>query len=762
MAAGLLNGLSVVELDVGPSLTMALAGKLLADLGADVTRVRLRETVPAPRAESAEWELMLALVAEGKREVPLRGADVAVDPEVVGLVRGADIVLAPPDWTCPEVHLDAAAVAELNPTAVYGVAVPFDVDAESRSWRSSDLVLQALGGMLTTTGQPGEPPTKIGARVADHLGALYLAIGCLAGYLRRLRTGAGRQVLVSLVDALVSSLNNFVAEYRGKGHLPGPLGNRHLASSPWNLYPAADGYVMICLITDRQWDELAILMGRAELAGSPEFHGQHNRRPRADELDALVSSWTRTQTVADVLAALSDRGVPCGDIAHVDEVLVDGSLVDRGLLRHLPDGRLGLGPLVRIDETVPGGGVVRDPVRAAAPDGVGPLAGIRVTEIGVAAAGPVGGRILANLGAEVIKIEPAGGEVGRRVPPVVGSTSAVFHLNSSDKRSLCVELTSEPGRSIAQRVMLNSDVVHENLAPGRLASWGLNFTDVSKQNPGLIWTSVTGFGQASAGRRVRAYDTVVQAASGLMSITGFPDSIPTKAGISLSDFFGGVAGALATIAGLTARELDRSQGRPLISRHLDVAMYDVTVWTTLASWPQVLLHGERPIRRGNQDRYEKWQDVLACRDGAVALTLHDDADVARAHRLVISRETSDDPGPVADIASALATWVARRTVADAVSDLRGVGLAVAPLRTVVDLLGDEALSRRAVLTTSVHPVDGDVAVIGTPLRFSDVAIHVPSPAPALGSNTREILRDVARFTPEEVEQLLRHPAVLQP
>jgi crotonobetainyl-CoA:carnitine CoA-transferase CaiB-like acyl-CoA transferase len=705
----MLSGLRVVELETGPSRVTSLTGKLLADAGARV--VVVRDT-------------------GGTREAALdHGKGIGTETDVAE----ADIVLAPP------AHDGYAAVAAVNPTAVYGVA-----DAFGDGTRASDFVLQAVGGMLSTTGQPGEPPTRVGVRVGDHLGALYLAVGVLAGHAHRQRTGRGCRVDVTLTDALVSSLNNFVAEYTGKGHLPPPLGNRHLASSPWNLYHAADGDVVICLITDRQWDSLAAIMGHDDLVGRPEFHGQHNRRPRADEIDALVSAWTRDRAVADILAVLSPRGIPCGDIAHLDEVLADPSLYEWGLLRRTDDGGLTTGPLLRVARAVEGAEAAPEP-RGLPVDARRPLEGIRVVEIGVAAAGPVGGRILANLGADVIKVEPAKGEVGRRVPPVVGTTSAVFHLNNSDKRSVCVDLTDGPGAEITRRLIAHADVLQENLAPGRLPSWGLDFDELARENPDLIWTSVTGFGQEATGRRLRAYDTVVQAASGLMSVTGFPDGIPTKAGISLSDFFGGLSGAFATMVALTARDLDRSAGRPPTARHIDVSMYATTVWTTLASWPRVLRDGERPGRTGNDHPDVRWQGLLTCVDGAVAVTLHDAADERAAAAV------TDD----------LDRWAAGRSVVEVVDRLRAAGLAVGPLRSVVDLLADDGLRARGVLTSATHPFDGDVAVMGTPIRFSDLPTHVPHPAPVLGGDTATVLREVAGYDDAELAEALAHPTVVQ-
>jgi crotonobetainyl-CoA:carnitine CoA-transferase CaiB-like acyl-CoA transferase len=773
-SARLLEGVRVVELAIVPSLPVSLAAKLLADLGAEVTVVRPghgnRESAGSP-----EQRYLGTLLNEGKRALRApAGPGRSEDSELTGLIATAEVILAPPALGEGYRGLEYEAVAAVNPDVIYGVATPFSDDQDPR-WRSSDLVLQAMGGMLRTTGQPGEPPTKIGVPIGDHLGALYLAIGCLLGLVRERSAGAGR-VTVSLVDAVASSLNNFVAEYKGKGHLPEPLGNRHLASSPWNLYPAADGYLVICLITDRQWDQLAELMGRHELVGHADFHGQHNRRPRADQIDEIVTAWSRQHSVQDLLASLSARAIPCAGISSIGQVLGDKTLFDRGLLR-ASDGAdgaevVGLGPLFRVSESVTSSAdprsaePVTDTVRADAvradlvPDG--PLAGLRVVEFGVAAAGPVCGRILANLGAEVIKVEPPGGEIGRRVPPTIGSISAVFHLNSNDKRSLCADLTSEQGAQIARRVIDAADVVVENLAPGRLASWGLEFGAIAAAHPGLIWTSVTGFGQGSVGTRVRAYDTVVQAASGVMALTGFPDGLPTKAGISLSDFIGGVTGAFATTAALVARRRAAAAGRRPTSRHLDVAMYDATVWTTLSAWPQYLMYGLGPARNGNLDRDVLWQGLLSCDDGQVALTLRDSADGASLRALMAAGAAPVPIGEGLDgLLPVLTGWAAGLSAARAAELLQSAGLAAGPVLGVIELMADPGMDRRGVITTAQHWLDGEVAVMRVPIQLPGVTARRPRPAPTLGADTTDVLRNVAGYGEQEVAEFLSGPSVIQ-
>src|SRR5205814_272905 len=144
--------------------------------------------------------------------------------------------------------------------------------------------------------------------IGRHLGAMYLAIGCLAAVYSRQRDGLGQQVDVAEFDCLVSSLTNFVANYELTGEVPAPLGNRHVFSSPWNVYQTSDGHIVICVVSDRQWTNLAHFIGAHEIAENHEYLTQQNRRQRAETIDAVVGAWTSTRRQTEALSELRALG----------------------------------------------------------------------------------------------------------------------------------------------------------------------------------------------------------------------------------------------------------------------------------------------------------------------------------------------------------------------------------------------------------------------------------------------------------------------
>ena len=275
------------------------------------------------------------------------------------------------------------------------------------------------------------------------------------------------------------------------------------------------------------------------------------------------------------------------------------------------------------------------------------------------AAGPFCGRILGNLGADIIKIEPPGGEVGRRVQPFVNDVSGIYEINNLNKRSVCIDTRRAEGREIARLVIRECDVLIENFTPGRLKEWGLVPDCTRAERSGTIYASVSGFGHVGIRSDRRAYDTVVQAAAGVMWQTGDPDGPPTKAGISLSDVLGSVGLTVGVLAALYHRtSCDR-----LASVRIDASMFDITAWTTMDAWVRAL-GGDEPGRSGNVDARCAFQDILSCRDGSIAVTVGDSQALADVQAWI--EDSGTVPAPTAgsdEVRSRMASWAQHVSVA---------------------------------------------------------------------------------------------------
>lgn len=556
-AAGLpLAGLLVVEL--GGRLAASACGSLLAEAGATVLRPE-REPVAGERA-----------FLFGKRDVaPARLGDE---------LSRADVAILCPD-------LDGRAPGDALPSARDAIVCEIVGGAPGLAPRAqTDKALQALTGIADMTGEADGPPAFSEAPVLELQAGMYAASGILAALRHRRAAGEGQRVRVSLYDCGVNTLSSFLPLVYG-GKEPRRAGNRHPMAVPWNGYRAADGWVLLCSATDEHWRKLCGLMGRPDLAAG-ELGRLADRIARCDEVDRLVEAWTAGRSVAACIEALGEAGLAAGPIVDVDGLRAEANLRHRGSVRSVPAGSAAAAPsprsFLRLAAAEPDAAAAdRSPPRVPAP-GRGataspPLDGIRVIEIGQYTTAPLAAKQLATLGAEVIKVEPLDGEASRAWPPHQEGQGYFFTMNNANKRSLALDLRSAGGQAAFRDLIRTSDVLVENMKPGSLGRLGFAWPELHALNPRLVYCAISGFGHDSAYPGRPAFDTVVQAMSGLMALTP-ADGRPTKLGISVADVSGGIAGLFSVLVGLESRE---RTGR---GRAIDLSMQDVGVWLTGPAW----------------------------------------------------------------------------------------------------------------------------------------------------------------------------------
>jgi crotonobetainyl-CoA:carnitine CoA-transferase CaiB-like acyl-CoA transferase len=349
----------------------------------------------------------------------------------------------------------------------------------------------------------------------------------------------------------------------------------------------------MCSSTEPHWRRIAELIGRPELADHPDFTDVNTRKKNEEAVDAAIIAWTRTMTTDAAVEKFGAAGIPVGPILTIPDLL---AAADAPPVRRvaLPNGRSQVcpAPLLSMSRT-PSRAADRVtptksdivpilaalPEKAAAPsggDGTLPLAGLRVIEVGVFTAGPLGTRYLADLGAEVIKVEQAGGESGRKWAPNFGGVSGYFATYNAGKKSVTLDLTQTDDQAALERLVASADVLLQNLKAGAMERMGFGPEDTLRRHPGLIYVSVSGYG--SKGAKSPALDTVIQARSGLMSLIDAPDS-PIKAGASVADLLASHVSPLGVLAALRHRD------RTGAGQHIDISMRDALAWTTQLSWP---------------------------------------------------------------------------------------------------------------------------------------------------------------------------------
>jgi crotonobetainyl-CoA:carnitine CoA-transferase CaiB-like acyl-CoA transferase len=390
---------------------------------------------------------------------------------------------------------------------------------------------------------------------------------------------------------------------------------------------------------------------------------------------------------------------------------------------------------------------------------VSALAGVRVLDLTRFLAGPFCTAILADLGAEVIKVEaPRGGDEGRYGYPTADGVPVAFLALNRNKKGITLDLRHPEGRALLRRFLPHVDVLAENFAGGTLAAWGLAPEALVREHPRLIVASMSGFGQTGPWAPRPSYDIVAQAAGGLMALTGFPEGPPTRGGGSLGDYLQGLFGAIGVLAALHAR--DRT-GR---GQAVDVSSQDA-VFSVLDAWPTIhAATGRLPARVGNRHLATAPYDCYRARDGWVVVAVATNRIFRRLAEAIGRPELGTDPrfrgasGRVErsdEINGIVGAWVAERTVAQVLDalDPEHANVPCSPVYGIDQLLTHPQLLAREMVRRLPHSKLGEVVVPGVPVKLSESAGAVRRLGPELGEHNAEIYEELLGLGAEELTHL---------
>jgi crotonobetainyl-CoA:carnitine CoA-transferase CaiB-like acyl-CoA transferase len=388
----------------------------------------------------------------------------------------------------------------------------------------------------------------------------------------------------------------------------------------------------------------------------------------------------------------------------------------------------------------------------------GPLSHIRVLDLSRILAAPWAGQILADLGADVIKVErPGAGDDTRSWgPPFLkdrngaATSEAGYYLAvNRGKRSLTISLDTPDGQSIARSLAARSDIVLENFKVGTLAKFRLGYEDLKAINPKLIYCSVTGFGQSGPRRDQAAYDFMIQAMGGLMSVTGERDDRPgggaQKVGLPIVDLMTGMYATIAVLAALARRDVSGA------GEYIDIGMLDVQVAMLSNQAMNYLVSGEVPKRTGNSHPNIQPQDVFECRDGAIALAVGNDrqfkefCNVLGLADLATDERFASNAGRVRNMSVLRPLITARlkqKERAEWGKAFEARGVPAGPINSIAEVFADPQVKHRQMRLDIPHPLAGTVPQVASPMRFSGSPPEYARPPPLLGEHTVEILRDL--------------------
>ncbi|MEM8699422.1 MAG: CoA transferase [Pseudomonadota bacterium] len=396
----------------------------------------------------------------------------------------------------------------------------------------------------------------------------------------------------------------------------------------------------------------------------------------------------------------------------------------------------------------------------------GPLSGCRVIELAHIMAGPVCGLMLADMGADVIKVEkPQGDDTRRFTPPEIGGESAAFMMMNRGKRGIALDLKQESARDALRKLILKADVVIENYRKGTMEKLGLGYDSLSAENPGLIYAEISGFGRTGPYADRGGFDLVAQGMSGLMSITGEGEGRPpVKVGAPISDITAGILGAMG-VAAAWAHRLQTGQGQ-----RVDTSLFEAAITQTYWQSAIAFATGEAPGPMGSAHPLNAPYQSFETADGWINIGAANQANWERLIALIEAPELAADPrfARNADritnriaLSEAITEHTRTRSTAAWLELMEQAGLPAGPVLDILEMQQDPQARARGMVTTVTHPKAGEIQTLGCPVKFTAASETPHRPAPLLGEHSREVLADLG-LSDGEIDRMSATEAVISP
>jgi crotonobetainyl-CoA:carnitine CoA-transferase CaiB-like acyl-CoA transferase len=407
-----------------------------------------------------------------------------------------------------------------------------------------------------------------------------------------------------------------------------------------------------------------------------------------------------------------------------------------------------------------------------------PLQGIKVLDLTRVLAGPLSSQMLGDLGAEVIKIERVGGGDDARIfgPPYLVDPDGKANNNNSfylcanrNKQSVAVDIAKPAGQEIVRELAKTADIMMENFKVDDLKRYGLDYETIRRINPGIIYCSVTGYGQTGPYRMRPGYDAVFQACAGLMSVTGHPDGEPgagpMKVGPSIADVMTGMNASIGILAALIHRKVNGGEGQ-----HIDVCLND-TVIASLTHYAQIyLVNGETPPRRGTSGNGGVPARVFTCADGEIMLVCGNDSQFEKCCGVLGRPELAKDPRFVknndrvvhrVELMKILEDLFITRPAKYWLDALERVGVPAGPINDFKQVFDDEQVRHRGMEVKVKHPLRDDLSLIRNPLTFSGTPVTEYRAPPLLGADTNEVLKRKLGYSDARLAELAKERIIQQ-
>jgi crotonobetainyl-CoA:carnitine CoA-transferase CaiB-like acyl-CoA transferase len=763
---------SVRVLDTGGPWSDGIS-RLLADLGADVLKVEAPGGADhrAARPSVAGSSIAFALDNANKRSTVLDPTDPGGRDRFAALVAAADILI---DGGGPvgaaAFGTTAAELADQHAHLVALEVTDFGASGPRADWHATDAVFYAMSTALSrsgpTTGRPVLPPSGIASATA----AVQAAWVALVAYYHRLRCGRGDYIDFSRFEAVVQCLDPpFGSEGQaavGQKQSGALWRGRPRNQQIYPTFPCLDGFVRICLLSARQWRGMRAWLGEPEQFSDPKFETIAARYFASKELNAAIADLFGPQPMDALVAEGQRRGVPIAAVLSPAEALASDHFHTVGALTEIP-----VAPATTL--SVPGGPFVVDGRRAGiarpcqevgADDGRWldrpsaargartapgdrPFAGLRILDLGVIVAGGELGRLFADHGAEVIKVESAAYPDGLRQTPPGQPMSRSWALTHRNEFSLGLDLRSTDGAALFRRLVSTSDAVFANFKPGTLASLGFSYDELRSVNPRVVLAESSAFGSTGPWSDRMGYGPLVRATTGISKLwtsgdaedAGFYDSTTI-----FPDHVVARITAIATLAALINRDganvgahVHISQAEAAVNQLATSYVTDAARAAGFDVADDDAVHAVYPCAGDDE-----WCVISVRRDGdRVAL-----AKVLGVAELAGGRTEFIDQ---------VSEWTAVRDKAEVVAAVQDAGVPAGPMNRAVDVLADPQVAFRHLYADMVHPLfAAPMPTEAHPAPFRRIADVPLRPAPMPGEHTREIAAGVLELGADDTERLI--------
>ena len=770
-----LDGVRVLEL---PDPKTALCGKLLADMGADVVLVEPPGGAPLrampPCAESTDEGLFFWLTGANKRSVVL-DLNAGHDRDAfLALVANADVLLDPfPPGRLAALGVDDAALSHANPSLVMASVTNFGQTGPFRDYASSDIVAWAMGGVMSLTGDPEREPLTAPALQGYQVASLWATLAVQAALFRRLKTGQGARLDLSLQETIFDMSETAHSFFLCNGDVVKRAKGEHPLACPFRVYKSKDGHAFIGLGSQQQWGGLLEWMrGHGVDPGTledPIYSTGPERLKRRKEVNEVVGAFARRVGHEELMVGGAKRGIPNAPVRSVRDVLEDDQLLHRRLFGRLRDPRDGMagvtypdaglpfrgrnGPRPRDGRPAPRAGQHNDEVvrewseagdrwpRPAEPPRATLLEGLRVVELCWNIAGPIMGRVLGDLGATIVKVEPREiGDPSRMLVPFPDRTphlnhSFTFHDVNRNKRSVTIDMKHARAQGLALDLAAWADVFLENFTPGTLDRLKIPYATLAEANPKLVLGSISGYGQTGPRSWWPSYHPTSAALSGLIRLFAYEGGEPLGFGNSYMDFVTGYVGAIGVMEALMRRETTGE------GDHVDISQLECGVMLAGAQLLDWTVNGHEAQPEGNRAGAigALLQGCFRCRgdDQWIVVTAPDDEALSALAKVT----GSPDLRAPHEIERALAEWALGQEPWEAFRHLQRHGVPAGVVSHGPDLAErDEHLRARGAIARLPHAELGEVPIVQCPIVLDGQRLSVRSPAPLLGEHTEQVLR----------------------